>query len=231
METHPTTIILCVVMFLLGTIYTCSQAAFDIKGIWFDFKNGLTTPIFGDFYGFLTDRLMIPVCALGSCLFVGWAWKPQNAIREIELDGKPFRLKKAYSFLVKYLAPISIIIIIVASFATGTTPQLNLLSSGTVSIQERQFSVMGHCLSCILPPLYGKMQDENRRHFLPRCPLKTAGIRPAGRFGFCRNRRLRRRNRLRRFALRAVPPHQTLQRSLPCPKTEIFSEHFPAKTA
>ena len=32
-----------------------------------------------------------------------------------------FRLKKAYSFLVKYLAPISIIIIIVASFATGTT--------------------------------------------------------------------------------------------------------------
>ena len=38
-----------------------------------------------------------------------------------ELDGKPFRLKKAYSFLVKYLAPISIIIIIVASFATGTT--------------------------------------------------------------------------------------------------------------
>ena len=117
----PTTIILCVVMFLLGTIYTCSQAAFDIKGIWFDFKNGLTTPIFGDFMEFLTDRLMIPVCALGSCLFVGWAWKPQNAIREIELDGKPFRLKKAYSFLVKYLAPISIIIIIVASFATGTT--------------------------------------------------------------------------------------------------------------
>ena len=117
----PATIILCVIMFLIGAVYTCSQAAFDIKGIWFDFKNGLTTPIFGDFMEFLTDRLMIPVCALGSCLFVGWAWKPKNAIREIEMDGKPFRLKKVYSFLVRYLAPISIIIIIVASFATGTT--------------------------------------------------------------------------------------------------------------
>ena len=117
----PTTIILCLVMFLLGTVYTCSQAAFDIKGIWFDFKNGLTTPIFGDFMEFLTDRFMIPIGALGTCLFVGWVWKPQNAIQEIELDGKPFRLKAAYSFLVKYLAPISIIIIIVASFATGTT--------------------------------------------------------------------------------------------------------------
>ena len=70
---------------------------------------------------FLTDRLLIPISALGACLFVGWAWKPQNAIREIEMDGKPFGLKGAYSFLVKYLAPICIIVIIVASFATGTT--------------------------------------------------------------------------------------------------------------
>ena len=98
-----------------------SLAAFDIKGIWFDFKNGLTFPIFGDFLEFLTDRLMIPVCALGSCLFVGWAWKPQNAIREIELDGQRFRLAGIYSVLVKYVAPICIIAIIVASFATGTT--------------------------------------------------------------------------------------------------------------
>ena len=108
-------------MFAIGCVYTCSQAAFDIKGIWFDFKNGLTFPIFGDFLEFLTDRLMIPVCALGSCLFVGWAWKPQNAIREIELDGQRFRLAGIYSVLVKYVAPICIIAIIVASFATGTT--------------------------------------------------------------------------------------------------------------
>ena len=117
----PTTIVLCLVMFAIGCVYTCSQAAFDIKGIWFDFKNGLTFPIFGDFLEFLTDRLMIPVCALGSCLFVGWAWKPQNAIREIELDGQRFRLAGIYSVLVNYVAPICIIAIIVASFATGTT--------------------------------------------------------------------------------------------------------------
>ena len=63
------------------------------------------------------------------------------------------------------------------------------------------------------------LPPENRRHTARRAVR------------LCRNRRLRRRNRLRRFALRAVPPHQTLQRRLPCPKTEIFSEHFPAKTA
>ena len=40
---------------------------------------------------------------------------------EIELDGKPFKLAKVYSVLVKYGAPISILLIIVASFVTGTT--------------------------------------------------------------------------------------------------------------
>ena len=117
----PTTIIVCTLMFLIGCLYTMSQAAFNIKGIWFDFANGVSFPIFGDFMEFLTDRLMIPLCALGVCIFTGWIWKPANAVHEIELDGKPFKLAKVYSVLVKYVAPISILLIIVASFVTGTT--------------------------------------------------------------------------------------------------------------
>ena len=115
------TIIVCTLMFLIGCLYTMSQAAFSIKGIWFDFANGVSFPIFGDFMEFLTDRLMIPLCALGVCIFTGWIWKPANAVHEIELDGKPFKLAKVYSVLVKYVAPISILLIIVASFVTGTT--------------------------------------------------------------------------------------------------------------
>lgn len=117
----PTVIGTAALMFLIGCIYTISQAAFNIKGIWFDFANGVSYPIFGDFMEFLTDRLMIPLCAFGACVFVGWVWKPENAIREIEQDGKPFKLAKAYSILVKFVAPISILAIIIASFVTGTT--------------------------------------------------------------------------------------------------------------
>lgn len=115
------TIGLAVVMFLLGSVYTCSQAAFDIKGVWFDFANGVSFPIFGDFMEFLTDRLLIPVCALGVCLFVGWAWKPSSAIAEVRSSGAKFSWAGLYSILVKYLAPAAIIIIVVASFATGVT--------------------------------------------------------------------------------------------------------------
>lgn len=117
----PTTIVTCVAMFLIGCLYTCSQAAFDLKGIWFDFANGVTFPPLCDAMEFLTDRIMIPLCALGTCIFVGWSWKPESAIAEVERCGVKFRLVKAYSFLIKFIAPAAIIVILLVSLFTGTT--------------------------------------------------------------------------------------------------------------
>jgi len=120
-ERKPVTVILCVVMFLIGCLYTCSQAAFPIKGVWFDFANGVTFPAFGDFMEYVTDRLMIPVCALGTTIFVGWFWKPFRAVEEIETSGHKFKLAKAFSFLIRFIVPACIGIILVASLLTGTT--------------------------------------------------------------------------------------------------------------
>ncbi|MBR2257997.1 MAG: sodium-dependent transporter [Blautia sp.] len=116
-----TTISVCAVMFCIGCLYTCSQAAYPIKGVWFDAANGITFPAFCDFMEFLTDRIMIPVCALGCCIFVGWVWKPEKAIAEIEQNGIRFGLARTYSILVKYVAPLAILTILVMSFATGST--------------------------------------------------------------------------------------------------------------
>ena len=69
----------------------------------------------------MTDRIMIPVCALGCCIFVGWVWKPEKAIAEIEQNGIRFGLARTYSILVKYVAPLAILTILVMSFATGST--------------------------------------------------------------------------------------------------------------
>ncbi|MBQ1506398.1 MAG: sodium-dependent transporter [Erysipelotrichales bacterium] len=116
-----TTLVSCIILFLAGCLYTCSQAAFDIKGIWFDFVNGITHPAFCDAMEFVTDRLLIPLCSLGCCIFVGWVWKPESAVAEAERCGKKFRMAKAYSFLIKYVAPAAIIIILAVSLFTGTT--------------------------------------------------------------------------------------------------------------
>ena len=117
----PTTIITCAVMFLIGCLYTCSQAAYPLKGVWLDAVNGLTHPAFCDAMEFLTDRLMIPFCALGCCLFAGWAWKPESAIAEIEQSGVHFGLKKVYTVIIRFVAPLAIMIILGMSIFGGIT--------------------------------------------------------------------------------------------------------------
>ena len=115
------TIGVCTVLFLIGCLYTCSQAAYPLKGIWFDLTNGVTFPAFCDAMEYLTDRLMIPICALGCCVFAGWAWKPEQVIAEVERGGSRFGLARAYRVLIKYVAPLAILVILAVSFVTGST--------------------------------------------------------------------------------------------------------------
>lgn len=117
----PTTVVTCVVLFLVGCLYTCSQAAFPLKGIWFDFAHRISFPALCDTMEFLTDRLMIPLCALGTCIFVGWVWKPENVVKEVERCGTKFKMAKAYDFLIRFVAPAAIIVILFVSLCTGTT--------------------------------------------------------------------------------------------------------------
>ncbi len=116
-----TTIVTCALMFLIGCFYTCSQAAYPLKGIWYDAVNGLSYPAFCDAMEYLTDRLMIPACALGCCIFAGWVWKPERAVAEIESCGVRFRLRRVYALIIKFIAPIAILTILILSLVTGTT--------------------------------------------------------------------------------------------------------------
>lgn len=109
-----------IVLFLIGCLYTCSQAAFNIKGIWFDCANGVTFPCFGDFMEFFTDRLLLPICAFGICIYAGWVRKPKAIIEEVRQSSK-FGWAGLYSVLIRFIAPLAILAIIVISFITGTT--------------------------------------------------------------------------------------------------------------
>ena len=120
-ERKRTTIVTCAVMFLIGCLYTCTQAAFPLKGIWLDAVNGLSFPPFCDAMEYFTDRLLIPICALGCCLFAGWVWKPESVITEVEQHGVGFGLKTVYTVLIKYIAPLAILLILALSTLGGKT--------------------------------------------------------------------------------------------------------------
>ena len=121
LDRKRSTIGLCIAFFLIGSVYTCTQAAVPLHGIWLDGTNGVTFPAFCDFMEYLTDRIMIPVCALGCCIFVGWVWKPEQVIAEVEKCGSRFKLAGVYKVMIRFLAPAAILMILVMSFTSGVT--------------------------------------------------------------------------------------------------------------
>ena len=118
-ERKKTILGLCVVLYIIGALYTLSQAYMNIKGIWIS-REGLQFPIFGDFLEYLTDRLLLPLGAFFTTLFVGWIWGPDNSVEEATSNGKyKFTLAPAYKVIVKFLDPIAIGAIIVAGMVFG----------------------------------------------------------------------------------------------------------------
>ncbi len=119
MERKKTVVMVSVVLFIIGVFYTLSQAYMDLKGIWIS-REGISYPIFGDFMEYLTDRLLLPLGALTTTVFAGWIWGTDNAIKEATSDGKyKFALAPLWAFLLRIVAPIAIIIIIIAGMFLG----------------------------------------------------------------------------------------------------------------
>ena len=61
---------------------------------------------------FIFLSLFLPIGALLICIFLGYVWGMKNAVQEV-LSGNPrFKLRPLWSFSVKYLSPIAILIIL-----------------------------------------------------------------------------------------------------------------------
>ena len=70
---------------------------------------------FLDFFDFISNTIMMPILAIITCIFVGFFIKPQAIIDEIESEGKTFKSKKLFVVMIKYIAPIFILLILVSS--------------------------------------------------------------------------------------------------------------------
>ncbi len=81
-------------------------------GIWAEVKIiGLQ---FLDFFDFISNSVLMPIVAFFTCIFVGYVIKPDTIAEEVELSGK-FRRKRLFTFVIKYLAPICIVLILISS--------------------------------------------------------------------------------------------------------------------
>lgn len=71
-----------------------------------------------DFFDFLSNSVIMPIVAFLTCVFAGFIIKPETIAEEVESSGE-FKSKKMYNVVIKYIAPIFIIMIFISSVLKG----------------------------------------------------------------------------------------------------------------
>lgn len=102
------TLLLSAIIFLLGIPASLSL----VEGS--RFKIGSLT--FFDMYDKLSSNILLTTGAFLLCIFVGWVLTPKEAVKEIESSGVNFKLAKLWGFLLKYVVPVGVFIILVSSY-------------------------------------------------------------------------------------------------------------------
>ena len=74
---------------------------------------------FLDFFDFLTNSVMMPIAAIATCLLVSRVIGVQKIEAEVTAEGKPFKRKVVFNFMIQYLCPIFAAIILVSSVANA----------------------------------------------------------------------------------------------------------------
>ncbi|OON88028.1 sodium-dependent transporter [Oribacterium sp. C9] len=99
-----------VIMIVLGTLSALGYGPLD------------TVTIIGmqflDFFDFLTNSVMMPVAAMCTCLLIVRVVNIDKIAEEVMLEGKRFRRKPVFDFMIKYLCPFFVVIILFSSVAS-----------------------------------------------------------------------------------------------------------------
>ncbi|MCR4600407.1 MAG: sodium-dependent transporter [Clostridia bacterium] len=70
---------------------------------------------FLDLFDFLTNSVMMPIAALCTCILITRVLKKAAIAAEIEAEGQPFKGKALFNFMITWLCPIFVIVILITS--------------------------------------------------------------------------------------------------------------------
>ena len=100
-----------IIMILLGTLSCLGYGVLS-------FITPLGMP-FLDFFDFLTNSVMMPVSALMICILVSRYMGIETVVSEVQTNGHPFRRKAIFRFMIRYVCPLFILIILISSVASA----------------------------------------------------------------------------------------------------------------
>jgi NSS family neurotransmitter:Na+ symporter len=108
-------VVIFIYMLALGVPSTlCSSNA--LGGIFAKKIAGMDFLAFNDF---LANSVLMPLGAFATCIFIGWIVKPSFVIVEVESEGHVFKGKKFYSLMIRWIAPVLILVIFITCIMSG----------------------------------------------------------------------------------------------------------------
>lgn len=84
-----------------------------------ELPNGAIAQIL-DVMDYISNNCLMPIVAIATCVLVGWVIKPQVIIDEVEKSGAKLGRKKLYIVMIKYVAPVLLVILLLKSLGILT---------------------------------------------------------------------------------------------------------------
>ena len=101
------TLFMAFVMILLGSLSSLGNG--PLAGV------TLLGMSFLDFFDFITNSIMMPIAALATCFLITRYMGIEKLTMEVEQDGHPFQRKRIFSFMIRCLCPLFVLIILVSA--------------------------------------------------------------------------------------------------------------------
>ena len=89
---------------------------FGYNLLYFEFKlpNGSTAQVL-DIMDYVSNNILMPVLAIGTCILIGWVAKPEMIISEATKNGEKFGRKTLFIVMVKFVAPLLLLLLLLKS--------------------------------------------------------------------------------------------------------------------
>ena len=105
------------VIAVLGGLAVC----FGYNIWYFDYTlpNGAVGQVL-DIMDYVSNNILMPVVAIGSCILIGWVLKPKAVIGEATKNGETFGREKLYSVMIKYITPVLLLVLLLKALGVIT---------------------------------------------------------------------------------------------------------------
>lgn len=65
------------------------------------------------FFDYVSNSVIMPIVAIGTCVLIGWFVGTKTIENEITINGEPFKRRGIFHVMVKYVAPVFLLVILV----------------------------------------------------------------------------------------------------------------------